>query len=351
MTKKQLDDILMSDNFMDKITDYKSHVDIHTDKGLTDDLDRVILDREEAQSRFCNDIENTEDKQANKEHAEFLISEALLYHSGDILKWLKDAQNNSKFAFNTKFDTEDYGMVGTGIIYDRNNNTLKEYQTDTMRMVLRKDNTMPLGFALVTAYPDMKRQNIQPTGRNLTTYVKNTKAYAKADDIGKTYLIYRTDVNNNHLATYKASNTPDDSMMMLRVKTNNPNVYHEIKIKETGMTLRTVSNQYDDTGRTVKQTLETEYTKISEKKSGEKRKEKADLSNDKVFEKFAKDYPDVATSLQNIKEHFENKRTKNKQFDFNKSTTKTITKDRGKQANAKFENILNNITSEESYQY
>lgn len=344
MTKQKLDDILINQDFMSKITNEYSHVNIHTNRALTQDLDRVILEHKEAQSRFCGDVKHPEDTKANQEHAEFLIGEALLYRSGDITNWLDTADNHSKFAFSTNFDEEDYGVVGTGIVCNRHNNTLKEYKTSHMNVVLRKDVFMPLGFSLVTAYPDMTSADIQPTNRDLTAFIKETKAYQQADDVGKTYLRYRTDVNNDYLATYKAGTSPDDSMMMLRVQTDNPNVYHEIKIKESGMSLRTVLNQYDDTGRIVKQTLDTNYTKIYAKHANVKNPHKADLQNNKVFNKFAKDYPEVATPLRNIKNYFGNKQ---QTFDF----TKTQTKDRGKQADMKFNHIKQQPQSETPFEY
>lgn len=352
MTQNQLEHMLIHNDVMSCITNNHTHLDIHTNQTLIQDLDRILLEHKEAQSRFCGNIDNPDDVPSNQEQADYLINEALLFHAGEITNFLNTANHLDKLVLNTHFDEDDYGVVGTGIVCDTSNNTLKEYTTSHMNLVIRKEVTMPMGFSLVTAYPDMTHPEIQPTNRNLTNHIKETEAYKQADDVGKTYLRYRTDVNNTHLATYKEGVTPDNSMMMLHVATNNPNTHHEIKIKESGMIMRTVSESFDITGRRVKTPVETQYSRMYQHDTGKATK-KVNLMNERVFQQFSKDYPDIAQSLQNVRTHFTNKMQQQTQQNPQQTEHRTYTavaQRRMQVLDAKFGHLTAQ-QSDTSYQY
>ena len=107
------------------------------------------------------------------------------------------------------------------------------------------------------------------------------------------------------MVTYKPGNTPNDSMMMIHLDTQNPTIYHEIKIKEDKMTMRTLQREYDDRGRTIDKTpIRTEYNDIYENQTGRKNTRYIDFNNEAVFQKFVNEYPEMNTPLTNIRKHF-----------------------------------------------
>lgn len=353
--QNKIEKAVMDDSILSNITNDWTHVDIHTDGSIVGDLDRIFLNHKNAQSRFIADNTHPDNKQKNQKHADFLIQEGLLYRSSDIANWLSHAKHGEKGAFQVPFPYEDYGHTGVGIIASNKDNSVREYATDSMTMVLRKDAKTPLGFTLVTAYPNMENEFIQPTGRNLSPFVKETEAYKQADTVGKTYLEYITTVSNQGLVTYKKGETPNDSMMMIHAKTNNPNVHHEIKVKENDILLRTVAPETDEFGDKHKKVLQTEYTRGYAKAIGVPSVQRISLTNNRMFKRFQSEYPVIATQLSDIRNQIIT-RTSEKTDQMPKqpikaNTQEIITKvshqnNRGQMANDKFGHILDNHMDE-----
>lgn len=156
-------------------------------------------------------------------------------------------------------------------------------------------------------------------------------------------LLYHTflhHTNNTHTVTYKPSNSPNDSMMMIHIDTQNPNIYHEIKIKNDKMTMRTLQREYDDRGRIIDKTLiRTEYNDIYENQTGRTNTRYIDFNNETVFQKFVNEYSEMKTPLTNIRNHFNETRLQNQQtlsFD----VTKTMSDmDHKNLQNSKTENV------------
>lgn len=286
---------------LQKITNKYTHVSMHTQGTLTSDLDRILTEKKTAQSRFAKDPEEPESTES--ERADMFIQENLLYQANQIAAWIKTAKEGDKQAFTATFSPEDYGPVGCGILIDYKDNSIREFHTDSMCTVLRKTEHAPLGFTLVTAYPDMTSDTITPTGKDLSSIVTQTKAYRQADTVGKMYLTYITNPNNQGLSTYKKGKTPDDSMMMLHVQTRHPNHHHEIKIKEDDITLKTVAKEPDQYGNLSAWTVKTQYTSQYAKIIGSdyKHVNRVSLTNDKMFRKFQTEFPVIANQLHDIR--------------------------------------------------
>lgn len=304
-TRDTIQNAIDDGTFLDYIITEDTHLNKHTHNTESQNLDRIILERKQAQGLFTDNLKNTHDFDANHEHAMMMLDDAIYYKQQYIKDWMVEATEGEKKAFHIPFKKGKDDIVGTGMIFDTDNNTIKEYETYHLTLVLKKDMMQPNGFYLVTAYPDLEHPDIEPTGRDLTPFVKDTQAYKSGDDVYKTYLRYVTDVNNTHMVTYKPGNTPDDSMMMVHLATQNPNIYHEIKIKEDKMTMRTLHCEYDDRGRTIDKTpIHTEYNDIYENQTGRKNTKYIDFNNEAVFQKFVNEYPDMKTPLTNIRKHF-----------------------------------------------
>lgn len=125
------------------------------------------------------------------------------------------------------------------------------------------------------------------------------------------------------MVTYKPGNTPDDSMMMIHLNTQNPSIYHEIKIKNNKMTMRTLQREYDDRGRVIDKTpIRTDYNELYENHTGRTHTRYIDFNNEAVFQKFVKEYPEMKTPLTNIRNHFNETRLQNQpasRFDVTKT--------------------------------
>lgn len=345
-------------SIMDKITNKYTHVDIHTKDNLKSDLDRILYEEKKtASSHFVQDP--NEPDMSPQERADMFIQENLIYSAGNISEWMETAQEGDKKAFRATFDPEDYGPVGSGLIMNFENNSVREYNTDAMRIVLRKSEKAPLGFSLVTAYPDMSSDHITPTGKDLSEIVKQTEAYKNADSVGRTYLQYITNPANNELVTYKNGGMVkkpngemvNDSMMMMRIQTPHPNHYHEIKIKEHAMTLRTITNEPDQYGYLSKKAIQTPYTQAYAKMKNfdDTKTTKVSLTANKVWNMFSRDYPDIATQLSSIRD--EMRSSKKEFFNQQEQRQQSSKQNRGQMAETKFGDISQNQTPATEQQF
>lgn len=236
-TRDMIQNTIDDGTFLDYIITDDTHLNKHTHNTESQNLDRIVLERKKAQGLFTDNMNSTHDFDANHEHAMMMLDDAIYSEKEDIANWMMEATEGEKQAFHIKFKKDKDDIVGTGMIFDNENNMIKEYETYHLTFVLKKDMAQPNSFYLVTAYPDLEHPDVEPTGRDLTPFIKNTQAYKSGDDVYKTYLRYVTDVNNTHMVTYKPGNSPNDSMMMIHINTQNPNIYHEIKIKNDKMTM------------------------------------------------------------------------------------------------------------------
>ena len=326
--------------FLDYIITDDTHLNKHTHNTESQNLDRIVLERKKAQGLFTDNMNSTHDFDANHEHAMMMLDDAIYSEKEDIVNWMMEATDGEKQAFHIKFKKDKDDIVGTGMIFDNENNMIKEYETYHLTFVLKKDMAQPNSFYLVTAYPDLEHPDVEPTGRDLTPFIKDTQAYKSGDDVYKTYLRYITDVNNTHTVTYKPGNSPNDSMMMIHIDTQNPNIYHEIKIKNDKITMRTLQREYDDRGHVIDKTpIRTEYNDIYENKTGRTNTRYIDFNNEAVFQKFVNEYSEMKKPLTNIRNHFNETRLQNQQtlsFD----VTKTMSDmDHKNLQNSKTENI------------
>lgn len=300
------DNIMQSindDTFFDETTTLYSHFESHSNQNLVNDLNLILNDKT-AQGHFQSNVHSRDDLEEHNAHGRFCIEEAIINQTEQISKWLEYAENGERFEANVRLDADDYDPVGTIITFDRRNNTIKEFETDTVRAVLIRDTQASLGFTILTAYPSFYRANLTPTGLDLSKAIEQTDDYAKADDIGKMYLKYRTDPNAERLATYLRGDTPEDSMMMFHVpdKDDPEHVIHKIKIKEQGITMKTYTGSYKN-GRWDKSTEQLQMNPYTFERFPEAR-----FKYDGPRRAFLRDYPDLKNTLEAINDQL---RTKN----------------------------------------
>lgn len=274
-------------NLIEQLTHpVKTHIDRHSKTTDVQSLERLFTDVPSS-SIFTD-----------QETANMFIEDTLTFHDRSIQNWLDTARHGETWAIRQDFRDEGYDeTVGRGVVLNKNTHLIKEYNTDAIRVVLQKDNTMPLGCTLITAYPDMENPHIVPTERNLNAITKQTETYQKADPVGKAYLLYRTHPKNKASVSYIHSDEPTDSAMILHVETQNPNTYHEIKIKESGTFLTTKT--VDIKG---KRNISTNYTQLRDNLHPDKQYQTLTVRMNKpILDAFAADYPQEAFAIRQMR--------------------------------------------------
>ncbi len=268
-----------SDNFINRISNHSTHVCRHKDVDDIAYLERTFHDVR-VNSVFHNHIDLDQ-----------LLGDMIYYKAQDIAKWMETANNYDKQAFHVFFDKDDYGPIGTGLIHDKSTNLIREYTSNDVYVVLRKDPENSLGFSLVTAYPNMDSPNIAPTNRNLKEITMLTPTYQKASPTEKAYLLYRTSYQSQASISYSPGcKFKEDDVLYIHLPTENPNTKHVIKIKEHQCTLKTVHTN-EITGE--RETLMTKYTQIRDQHDDKHRQPSVSLLEPHVRQEFAKDYPNI----------------------------------------------------------
>ena len=228
----------------------------------------------------------------------YFIEEAILFSANDIANWQKTASDYEIKTFRTRLrEDEGYDTVGYNIIHDSKTNLIKEYNTDSIRIVLQNQPNMPLGFSILTAYPDTDTPNIKQTNKDLSKTIKDTKQYENADPVGKAYMLYRTYPKNTASIAYKKGYVPEDSVIYMHIQTENPNTKHIIKIKEHSTTIKTVKT--DESNNIIP----TKYTQMRDKlyPLNTFTNLEASLAQKQIFNEFKNDFPDEAKAIKFMK--------------------------------------------------
>jgi len=231
--------------------------------------------------------------------ADELIVEAMYNQMNNILEWRDrpDVENHENQAFVVDFDEK----TGRGFVKTMENNTIKEYTTNELCIVLKKNNeNKNTGFDLLTAYPDVRSPSIMPTNRDLQPLVKQTQVYKTSSPVKKAYHLYQTDPRNTALVTYKQGAYPDDDMLQLNIDTNNPNTKHIVRIKTDGCKLKTK----DEIGF-----MQTRYTQIQDELRPSKNgcpNLNINLNNPTMKKLLTQDYPEAFTTIAKIQKNMAN---------------------------------------------
>lgn len=213
-------DAVVNGTFFNKTNNNRTHVKKHVaDKKESDVLDRVLKNNG---SMHRGQRSDKDQKAINSgfysyDDACSVIEECMVSRNLEIAQWINGARQGQKQSFDMILSSEDgYDPVGYGYVLDREDNTIAEYSTNAVKVVLQKNDECALGFTVLTAYPDItKEENRQPTGRNITDILKKTKTYQDASPTSKAYMLYQTNMESPYLATFKegrAGNIHDDVM-------------------------------------------------------------------------------------------------------------------------------------------
>lgn len=280
MSKRdQIEKSVIDGTILDQTRHYNTHYEKH-----------VNVSKKEAMERTLSEISvnSVFSKNVNPEE---LIQDAILYKAKDIADWMNTAEYYETKEFDVRMDQP----VGKGNKFNKYTNIIREYETDTVRVVLQKNPNRPLGFTLLTAYPNTNTPSAVPTNKNLNNIITYTDAYKTADPVGKAYMLYRTDPRNNESISYIKGTTPDDSVMYMEIHTDDPQIKHIIKFKENETSMRTV--KIDENRKKI--SIPSKYTDIRDKSFPDKtfKNFNVRLSSKPIQEEFRKDFPDVSKAV------------------------------------------------------
>lgn len=176
----------LEDNLMQKLFDPKimkavlnmNHMNIMHDPANNKDttlLDRVInpIEKTKNASVFKSDVDKEE-----------MIENTIMDFSKAIIPWLTDDNDETLLIIADQYET-----IGHGITYRMDK--LQEYTTQTLNIVLKKDNNNPAGFKCTTAYPNITENSTTktPTGRNLIPDLSQTRTFRKSNTAERKALI------------------------------------------------------------------------------------------------------------------------------------------------------------------
>jgi len=286
--------------FFGKVENNNTHIIKHVVDSNINTLDRVLSDNG-AKDRYNKSISDKKQTTMNsgfnsEDEAYENIEECMLFKSKDISLWTLNASQNSTMNFDVELsEAQGYSPVGYGYIVSRDTNTISEYSTHFIRVVLQKDNRSELGFNLLTAYPDIiRKENRIPTERDISELAKQTDTYKNASPVAKGYIAYQTSNGEKpYLITFKEGERGNirDDVMSLHIPydlKDGTKCEHVVRIKENQMSLAT--RQMDANNRWQK--IPNVYTR---KFNGENQINlSVDLTRPEVIEEFAKRNPVVA---------------------------------------------------------
>lgn len=297
-------------NFISTISDANTHVNRHVNKSKTDTLNRIFDDK------FIN---SAFDPDAD---IEMLIEEALLYQAQNIQDWMNKSNMYDMTEFVTNMPEDDYGPIGTGIIKDSHTNLIKEYKTNALCIVLKKEPCSKFGFTVRTAYPDMRNNTLEQTDTKLHDYVKETDLYQNSDIIGKAYMEYRTNPKSKCDVSYKPGikqdyktkkpildatghtiPEPSDSIISIGMRDDrNPDTWNIVCIKENKYYMYTI----DKSGDTPIKLTDTPYTRKRDEITNGKDIGKPFIHlqgkwNLEVKQTIYQDYPDLIKAADKIR--------------------------------------------------
>lgn len=300
---KPLNEQKVKDGFknltFDMIENYNTHaIEEHADRNEIECLDTVLSGHKKSQGMF----EYSGKKMDKSMFLKKIIETIMKQKQDDIIAWMKKSNNYNNIDFPVVIRNKQIGKVFSK---EDNSNKITEYATSAIRIVIQRNDAMPLGFSLLTAYPDLDTRYKEKTERDLSELVKSTKTYKDSDDMEKIYHLYRTAPNSSmQIYTFDDRYTGEKKLLTV-VKDQNPNIIHKIRISKNDCILNTYRNEYAGTSEIpYVRKIQTDYSRISNDRNSYSKD--ADLNKTSVFERFKRDFPQEAQDINYIQSLMQN---------------------------------------------
>lgn len=306
MPTKPLNEQKVRDGFknltFDMVKNYNTHVmEEHVNLNEVDNLDMVLSGRKQTQGHFVNAGKKTNTNM----FVQKLIELAIKQKQEDVISWMKESENMKSTEFSLTVRGKLIGKVFKK--EDGNNNRISEYDTSAMRIVIQRNDSMPLGFSLLTAYPTLDTKYKERTNRDISELVRKTNTFKNADDIEKVYHLYRTNPDSTMSVHLFDDCYTGEKKVLTIINQQDLNLTHKIRTSKDDCILNTYHSEYIGTFDTpYVQKIKTYYSRASN--GNDSQSKDADLNKPQVFTLFERDYPQEAkevTYIQNLMQNID----------------------------------------------
>lgn len=288
----------------DDLIDMRTHIDQkHVSLSDADGINRLINEGKKAHSRFVLDKDAPNNIEANLKLMKQIIEEVLFSKEREMLAWIKYAPHDDQYKI-----TADYGeMVGIGLLKDKNGN-IKEYSTDTITVLFKRNYAAKYGFNIVTAYPELNEPMVplEKTNRDLTNEIRKTEKYNAASVIKKAYLEHMVNHNSNHnLKIFENVNGEEELILRVNMKRQDgiPDKYYNIRITENDLTL--IAKQYNQLNHAFgSERIETQLIRMA-KEHDAIINNSVDLTNEYIKHQLEIKWPKLSMEIQQIQNSME----------------------------------------------
>ena len=203
---------------LSRLENNKSHTSTHVDTNM---LSTLLENNKYAHAVFNDDA--TGDYSSKDEYVNSLIGNALYESAEYIAHELSMSDNGVTTTIDCVFRDE---KLGTGI-YKKSptNSHLSAVDTDTIRIVLQRDFSMPEEFSILTAYPLIAANELHLTNNkdmpsitanaeiDLNNLIKKTDIYKSASATKRLYLDAITNPNKESICDNMYYNENTDTIM------------------------------------------------------------------------------------------------------------------------------------------
>lgn len=239
------------------------------------------------------------------------ICEAIAANAERILIETDKANTQERMVLTVDMDAEEWKESGfntrfTGIARTYTGK-LKEMSTTSVDVVYKKDVTKPLGFSIVTAFPNVNCEKATPTGRNITNEVKASRGYKTASPVKRAWLDHALDPNSKLNMQYvkhrdkRPGQKFQEECIVINIPTHNDTLHHRVFVDNRWTHMQTL--MADDSGT---HWIQGEYQQMS-RELASTRYGHADLGVPEVRNSFGALYPQAIKEIAQV-ENSRNKR-------------------------------------------
>lgn len=232
------------------------------------------------------------------------VCEAIAANAEHILKETETATNEARMVLTVDMDADEWNEAGfdphfTGIARTYTGQ-LKEMSTTSVDVVYKKDATKPLGFSIVTAFPNVNCEHATPTGRDITAEVKASRGYKTASPVKRAWLDHALDPDSTLNMQYvkhrdrRPGQRFQEECIVVNVPTHNDALYHRIFVDNRWTHMQTL--EADDFGN---HWIQGEYQQMS-REIASTRYGHADLGISEVRNAFEASYPQAIKEIAQV---------------------------------------------------
>lgn len=185
LEEKIVENLKKGDVIKNFVIDY-SHLEVHNKRNDVAVFNRMLKFGKRPNSTFNS-----------TETMNRTLEKVILERMDDIVYWTENEPNEAKLELLCQMD----GPIGHGYIYDKHDYRIKEVETEYVSCVLVRDDKMPCGFGILTAYPncDTRYVEVEKTGRNIRPLLEKTYTYESEKESEQEWLEFLCDPDPNRI--------------------------------------------------------------------------------------------------------------------------------------------------------